>query len=114
MKHMLFIIVAGVFLAASSSAYAFDITSDPDATMNHQQKLGPNVYSQRVWNRRTTSKAPTRITRATATIGTIDAGGDPNRGAVQHRGRDSGTAGKDRSNAGSPQDGTMAPQRKVK
>jgi hypothetical protein len=51
MKHMLCVTVAGVFLAASSSAYAFDITSDPDATMNQQQKLGPNVYSQRVWNK---------------------------------------------------------------
>jgi hypothetical protein len=51
MKRVLLITVAGLFLAASSSAYAFDITSDPDATMNQQQKLGPNVYSQRVWNK---------------------------------------------------------------
>ena len=51
MKGMLFITVAGMFLAASSSANAFDITSDPDATMNQQQKLGPNVYSLRGWNR---------------------------------------------------------------
>jgi hypothetical protein len=51
MRRMLFISVAGLFLAASSGAYAFDITSDPDATMNQQQKLGPNVYSQRVWNK---------------------------------------------------------------
>ena len=43
--------MSGAFLAASSCAYAFDITSDPDATMNQQQKLGPNVYSQRVWNK---------------------------------------------------------------
>ena len=51
MKSLLFIAVAGAFLAASSCAYAFDITSDPDATMKQQQKLGPNVYSQRVWNK---------------------------------------------------------------
>jgi hypothetical protein len=51
MKGMLFVTVTGAFLAASSCAFAFDITSDPDATMNQQQKLGPNVYSQRVWNR---------------------------------------------------------------
>jgi hypothetical protein len=51
MKSMLLISVAGAFLAASSGAYAFDITSDPDATMNQQQKLGPSVYSQRVWNK---------------------------------------------------------------
>ena len=51
MKSLCFITVAGLFLAASSSAYAFDITSDPDATMNQQQKLGPGVYSQRVWNK---------------------------------------------------------------
>jgi hypothetical protein len=51
MKPKLLIAVAGLFLAGSSGAYAFDITSDPDATMNQQQKLGPNVYSQRVWNK---------------------------------------------------------------
>ena len=51
MKCMLLIAVAGVFLTASSCANAFDITSDPDATMNQQQKLGPNVYSLRGWNR---------------------------------------------------------------
>jgi hypothetical protein len=51
MKSLLFIAASGAFLAASSCAYAFDITSDPDATMNQQQKLGPNVYSQRVWNK---------------------------------------------------------------
>jgi hypothetical protein len=51
MKNMLLITATGLFLVASSCAYAFDITSDPDATMNQQQKLGPNVYSQRVWNR---------------------------------------------------------------
>ncbi|MBV8743414.1 MAG: hypothetical protein JO134_00050 [Xanthobacteraceae bacterium] len=51
MRNVLCVTVAGVFLAASSCAYAFDITSDPDATMNQQQKLGPDVYSQRAWNR---------------------------------------------------------------
>jgi hypothetical protein len=51
MKSMLLITAAGLFLAASSCAFAFDITSDPDATMNQQQKLGPNVYSLRGWNR---------------------------------------------------------------
>jgi len=51
MKNVLFIVAAGAFLAVSPCAYAFDITSDPDATMNQQQKLGPNVYSQRAWNR---------------------------------------------------------------
>lgn len=51
MKSKVLIAAAGIFLAASSCAYAFDITSDPDATMNQQQKLGPNVYSQRVWNK---------------------------------------------------------------
>jgi hypothetical protein len=51
MKSMRLITAAGLFLAGSCCAYAFDITSDPDATMNQQQKLGPNVYSQRVWNK---------------------------------------------------------------
>ncbi len=51
MKSMLLIAAAGLFLAASSCAYAVDITSDPDATMTQQQKLGPNSHSRRVGNR---------------------------------------------------------------
>ncbi len=42
---------AALFLAASSYAYAVDITSDPNATMNEQQKLGPNPHSYRLGNR---------------------------------------------------------------
>jgi hypothetical protein len=51
MNSKLLIATAGLFLAASSYAYAMDVTSDPDATMNQQQKLGPNVYSRQVGNR---------------------------------------------------------------
>ncbi len=51
MKGIVPIAAAGLLLAASSGAFAFDITSDPDATMNQQQKLGPDVYSHHVWNR---------------------------------------------------------------
>jgi hypothetical protein len=29
---------------------SYDLTSDPDATMTQEQKLGPNVRTQRVWN----------------------------------------------------------------
>ena len=51
MKSMFLITAAGLFLAAAPYAYALDITSEPDATITQQQKLGPNVYSQRVWNK---------------------------------------------------------------
>ena len=51
MKSMLLITAAGLFLAASPGAYALDITSEPDATITQQQKLGPNVNSRRVGNR---------------------------------------------------------------
>jgi hypothetical protein len=51
MKSMLLIAAAGLFLAASPSAYALDITSEPDATMTQQQKLGPGSHSRRVGNR---------------------------------------------------------------
>jgi len=51
MKSMLLITAAGLFLAAAPHAYALDITSDPDATMTQQQKLGPNAHSRRVGNR---------------------------------------------------------------
>ena len=51
LKTKLLIATVGLFLAVSPYAYAVDITSDPDATMNQQQKLGPNVYSRQIWNR---------------------------------------------------------------
>jgi hypothetical protein len=39
-------LTAGLLLAGTS----YDLTSDPDATMTQEQKLGPNVRTQRVWN----------------------------------------------------------------
>jgi hypothetical protein len=48
---MLLIVAAALFLAAAPYAYALDVTSEPDATITQQQKLGPNVYSRRVGNR---------------------------------------------------------------
>jgi len=51
MKSMLLIAAAGLSLAASPSAYALDITSEPDATITQQQKLGPGSHSRRVGNR---------------------------------------------------------------
>jgi hypothetical protein len=56
MKAKLLILTAGLFLAGTSCALAYDLTSDPDATMNQEQKLGPNVRSQRVWNEIYTQK----------------------------------------------------------
>ena len=56
MKAKLLIPSAGLFLAGTSCALAYDLTSDPDATMNQEQKLGPNVRSQRVWNEIYTQK----------------------------------------------------------
>jgi hypothetical protein len=51
MKSMFLITAAGLFLATAPCAYALDITSDPDATMTQQQKLGPNAHSRRAGNR---------------------------------------------------------------
>jgi len=48
MKNVLFIVAAGAFLAVSPCAYAFDITSDPDATMNQQQKLPQRLLATRL------------------------------------------------------------------
>jgi hypothetical protein len=45
------ILATSLFLAGTSAAFAYDITSDPDATMNQEQKLGPNVRAYRVWNK---------------------------------------------------------------
>jgi hypothetical protein len=45
------LIAVNLFLAtATSSAYAISFTSDPIATLNEQQKLGPGSYSVRIWN----------------------------------------------------------------
>jgi hypothetical protein len=51
MKTKALILAASLFVAGSSAAFAYDITSDPDATMNQEQKLGPNVRAYRVWNK---------------------------------------------------------------
>jgi len=51
MNAKLLLVAAGLFLAATPCASAYDITSDPDATMNQEQKLGPNVRAHRVWNK---------------------------------------------------------------
>jgi hypothetical protein len=51
MKKKLLIVASGLFLTATPGALAYDITSDPDATMNQEQKLGPNVRAYRVWNK---------------------------------------------------------------
>ena len=51
MKSMLLVTAAGLFLAASSYAFALDITSEPDATITQQQKLGPSSHSYRSGNR---------------------------------------------------------------
>ncbi len=76
MKSMLLIAAAGLFLAASSYAYALDITSDPDATMTQQQKLGPNATRAASETGSTPRAAPTRTIRATATIGTTGTGAE--------------------------------------
>ena len=46
MTTKLLMLTAGLLLAGTS----YDLTSDPDATMTQEQKLGPNVRTQRVWN----------------------------------------------------------------
>jgi hypothetical protein len=57
MKAKLIIASAAILIAAgTSAAFAYDITSDPDATITQEQKLGPNVRSHRVGNAIVTNK----------------------------------------------------------
>jgi hypothetical protein len=58
MTTKLLMLTAGLLLAGTSYALSYDLTSDPDATMNQQQKLGPNVYSWRYGNETWTQKYP--------------------------------------------------------
>lgn len=51
MNAKLLLVATGLYLAATPCASAYDITNDPDATMNQEQKLGPNVRAYRVWNK---------------------------------------------------------------
>jgi|SRR3954468_2948761 hypothetical protein len=49
MKRKLTMAAAALAIAAGTgSAYAWDITSDPDATMTEQQKLGPNEHTRQL------------------------------------------------------------------
>jgi hypothetical protein len=59
MKAKLLIVATGLLLAGTAHTFAYDVTSDPDATMNQQQKLGPNAKSYRVGNRIITVKGAT-------------------------------------------------------
>ena len=56
MKSKLIIVAAVLSIAGANATYARDVTSDPDATITSEQKLGPNVRSQRVGNRIITTK----------------------------------------------------------
>ncbi len=59
MKGKLLIVAAtGLFLGTASCAYAVSFTSDPIATMNEEQKLGPNSFSYRVGNQTYTLPGP--------------------------------------------------------
>jgi hypothetical protein len=58
MKAKLLIIAGVLFLATTPVAFAYDVTSDPDATMNQQQKMGPSVRSYQAGNRIITLKGP--------------------------------------------------------
>jgi hypothetical protein len=48
----------GLFLATASCADAVSLTSDPIATMNEEQKLGPNSFSYRLGNQTYTFPGP--------------------------------------------------------
>ena len=48
----------GLFLATASCAYAVSFTSDPIATLNEQQKLGPGSHSVRIGNQTYTWRGP--------------------------------------------------------
>ena len=57
MKAKLIIASAAILVAAGpSAAFAYDMTSDPDATITQEQKLGSNVRSHRVGNAIVTNK----------------------------------------------------------
>jgi hypothetical protein len=62
MKPKLKLAFAAILVTMGSSAayaqYVRDVTSDPDATMNEEQKLGPNAYSYRVGNATITTQTP--------------------------------------------------------
>jgi hypothetical protein len=62
------IIVAGMFLVvgaqASSAQTARDTTFEGQATINEEQKLGPNAGTSQVGNERVTTGAPGAATRA--------------------------------------------------
>ena len=50
MKKLL-IIAMGLFLVSAPSALAYDVTSDPDAAITQEQKLGPNAHARRAGNK---------------------------------------------------------------
>jgi hypothetical protein len=50
MKKLL-LISTGLFLMGTPSALAYDVTSDPDAAITQEQKLGPNAYARRAGNK---------------------------------------------------------------
>jgi hypothetical protein len=56
MNSKLIIVAIALGIAGTNAAHARDVTSDPDATVTSEQKLGPNVRSQRVGNRVITTK----------------------------------------------------------
>jgi len=58
MNRKLLAAAAGLFLASASGALAYDVTSEPDATMTQEQKLGPNARAYRAGNRIIVQKGP--------------------------------------------------------
>jgi hypothetical protein len=58
MKNNLLIIATALLPALSSSGRAASFTSDPIATMNERQKLGPDSHSVRIWNQTYTWRGP--------------------------------------------------------
>jgi hypothetical protein len=59
MKTTLLIVAAALALAPMAGAGAASFTSDPIATMNERQKLGPDSHSVRIWNQTYTWRGPT-------------------------------------------------------
>jgi hypothetical protein len=57
-KIILAAILVTMGTSASYAQYARDVTSDLDATMTEQQKLGPNERSYRSGNATITTKTP--------------------------------------------------------
>jgi len=58
MRKMLLMTAAGLLLATTGGAFARDVTSEADAAITQEQKLGPDVRTYRAGNKIILQKGP--------------------------------------------------------